>query len=123
MDDAHTPEVTTGEHTIPESGELHRLLVERVSDYAIFALDPRGHILTWNAGAERVTGYRPEEAIGKHFSIFYPPEDLAAGKPARDLQIAAKAGRVDDDEWRVRRDAPGSGPTCFSPHCATTTDT
>jgi PAS domain S-box-containing protein len=105
LDNAHTPEVAaTGEHAILESGELHRLLVERVSDYAIFALDPRGNILTWNAGAERLTGYRPEEAIGKHFSIFYPPEDLAAGKPARDLQIAAKAGRVDDDEWRVRKD-------------------
>lgn len=105
MDQRRTPEVAaTSEHAIFESGELHRLLVERVSDYAIFALDPRGYILTWNAGAERLKGYRPEEAIGKNFSIFYPPEDIAAGRPALDLEIAARTGRVEHNEWRVRKD-------------------
>ena len=105
MDERRRPAVAASvNNAVVDSGELHRLLVERVSDYAIFALDPRGHILTWNAGAERLKGYRPEEAIGKHFSIFYPPEDLAAGKPARDLEIAAKKGRIEEDEWRVRKD-------------------
>jgi PAS domain S-box-containing protein len=97
---------STGEHerTVVETGELHRLLVERVLDYAIFALDPRGYILTWNSGAERLKGYRPEEAIGKHFSIFYPQADLAAGKPARELEVATELGRVEDEGWRLRKD-------------------
>jgi PAS domain-containing protein len=64
----------------PSFGEdRFRLLVEAVRDYAIFMLDPEGRILTWNAGAERIKGYRAEEVIGKHFSMFYPPEDLQAG--------------------------------------------
>jgi PAS domain S-box-containing protein len=97
---------STDEHerNTVETGELHRLLVERVLDYAIFALDPRGYILTWNSGAERLKGYRPEEAIGKHFSIFYPQEDLAAGKPARELEVAMQDGRVEDEGWRLRKD-------------------
>src|SRR5262245_8104306 len=85
--------------------DLYRLLVEQVQDYAIFTLDPRGYILTWNIGAERLKGYRPDEIIGKHFSIFYPPEDIAVGKPARALEIAAAAGRVQDEGWRVRKDS------------------
>ena len=87
-----------------EAGDLHRLLVDRVLDYAIFALDPKGVILTWNAGAERLKGYRPEEIIGKHFSIFYPKEDLDNGKPERELEAAAKQGRIEDNGWRVRKD-------------------
>jgi PAS domain S-box-containing protein len=67
-------------------------------------LDPHGYILTWNAGAERLKGYRPEEIVGRHFSIFYPPNDLAAGKPARKLEIAIADGRVEDEGWRVRKD-------------------
>src|SRR4051812_34481404 len=64
-----------------ETGELHRLLVASVQDYAIFALDPSGYILSWNAGAERFKGYTADEVIGKHFSIFYPPEKLAERFP------------------------------------------
>ncbi len=85
-----------------ETGELHRLLVDRVRDYAIFALDLHGYVVTWNTGAERLKGYRREEIIGKHFSIFYPPE--AADKPARELEIAIGEGRVEDEGWRVRKD-------------------
>ncbi len=69
-----------------ETGELHRLLVESVDDYAIFALDPYGYILSWNAGAHRFKGYTAEEIIGKHFSIFYPPEKIAEGFPQFELK-------------------------------------
>ena len=84
--------------------EGFRLLVESVKDYAIFMLDPGGHVATWNAGAERIKGYKADEIIGKHFSIFYPPEDVAAGKPERELEIAAREGRFEDEGWRVRKD-------------------
>jgi PAS domain S-box-containing protein len=84
--------------------ELYRLLVESVKDYAIFALDPGGHIVSWNPGAERFKGYTASEIIGKHFSIFYPPEDLAARKPQIELEIAQSVGRLEDEGWRVRKD-------------------
>jgi PAS domain S-box-containing protein len=87
-----------------EAGDLHRLLVDRVIDYAIFALDPDGRILTWNAGAERLKGYTSEEIIGKHFSIFYPPESLAVDRPGEELEIAKATGRVEDEGWRLRKD-------------------
>jgi PAS domain S-box-containing protein len=83
---------------------LYRLLVEQVSDYAIFALSPDGTILTWNPGAERFKGYKPEEIIGRHFSIFYTPEDAAAGLPGRLLARAAKEGHARAEGWRVRKD-------------------
>jgi len=86
------------------SEERFRLLVERVQDYAIFMLDPEGCIASWNIGAQRIKGYSGEEAIGRNFSIFYPPEDVAAGKPARELRAAIADGRVEDEGWRVRRD-------------------
>jgi PAS domain S-box-containing protein len=87
-----------------EGSGLYRLLVESVRDYAIFALDPRGHILTWNAGAERLKGYKPNEVIGRHFSTFYPPEDIAADKPGMELREAASEGRFEDEGWRLRKD-------------------
>lgn len=87
-----------------ENDGLYRLLVESVHDYAIFALDPTGHILTWNAGAQRFKGYKADEIIGKHFSTFYTPEDLARGRPAEELEIAERDGRVEDEGWRVRKD-------------------
>jgi PAS domain S-box-containing protein len=85
-------------------GDLYRLLVDRVQDYAIFALDPSGRIVTWNTGAERLKGYTPEEAIGKHFSMFYTAEELAAGKPAWMLAEATRNGHVEDEGWRRRKD-------------------
>lgn len=87
-----------------ESGELHRLLVESVRDYAIFALDPGGFILSWNAGARRIKGYVAEEVIGKHFSIFYPRDLVVQGFPEFELRTAANTGRFEDEGWRVRKD-------------------
>ena len=84
--------------------ELYRLLVESVKDYAIFALDPNGYVVSWNPGAQRFKGYSASEIIGKHFSVFYPPEDLAARKPQIELEIAAEVGRLEDEGWRVRKD-------------------
>ena len=87
-----------------EIGELHRLLVESVQDYAIFALDPRGYVLTWNTGARRLKGYEAEDIIGRHFSIFYPPERVAEGFPDYELRVATRVGRFEDEGWRVRKD-------------------
>ena len=81
---------------------LYGLLVESVSDYAIFALDPTGHVLSWNAGAARLKGYKPEEIIGRHFSVFYPPEDVS--KTTWELDVAARDGRFEDEGWRIRKD-------------------
>ena len=87
-----------------ETGELYRLLVESVDDYAIFALDPDGYILSWNAGAQRFKGYTADEAIGKHFSIFYPREKIEEGFPEFELKEAARVGRFEDEDWRIRKD-------------------
>ena len=87
-----------------EAPGLYRLLVASVLDYAIFALDPTGHIRTWNAGAQRIKGYTPEEIIGQHFSIFYPPDKIAEGFPDYELEVAARDGRFEDEDWRVRKD-------------------
>ncbi|HXT16364.1 MAG TPA: PAS domain S-box protein [Gemmatimonadaceae bacterium] len=87
-----------------EIGDLHRLLVESVQDYAIFALDPAGYILSWNAGAERFKGYKAEEIIGKHFSIFYPRDLVEQGFPQFELLTAANTGRFEDEGWRIRKD-------------------
>ena len=84
--------------------EQLRLLVEAVHDYAIFMLEPDGRIKTWNAGAQRIKGYKASEIIGKHFSCFYSDEDNSSGKPQRELEIALRDGRVEDDGWRVRKD-------------------
>jgi len=87
-----------------ETGDLHRLLVDSIDDYAIFAIDPEGYILSWNAGAHRLKGYEPNEIIGKHFSIFYPPEENARGFPSFELREAARVGRFEDEGLRVRKD-------------------
>jgi len=87
-----------------ETGELHRLLVESVDEYAIFALDQDGYILSWNAGAQRFKGYTADEAIGKHFSIFYPRERIEEGFPEFELREAARVGRFEDEGWRLRKD-------------------
>jgi PAS domain S-box-containing protein len=79
-------------------------MVESVRDYAIFRLDPDGRVTTWNAGAERIEGYRAEEIIGKHFSIFYPPEAAKRGQAHVVLRMAVDQGRVEDEGWRIRKD-------------------
>lgn len=87
--------------TVPEQ---FRLLVESVSDYAIYMLDERGHVRSWNAGAQRIKGYTAEEIVGRHFSLFYLPEDVTAGRFERLLQHAAANGHVEDEGPRVRKD-------------------
>jgi len=84
--------------------EHFRLLVESVKDYAIFMLDPSGHVASWNAGARLIKGYSPEEIVGKHMSTFYCPEDRAAERPQKLLEIATLEGRVEDEGWRLRKD-------------------
>lgn len=84
--------------------ERYKLLVENVQDYAIFFMDANGYIQTWNKGAQKTKGYAPKDIIGKHFSIFYSPEDNKDRKPERELEIAKKIGRVEDEDWRVRKD-------------------
>ena len=93
-----------GEERLRQSEELFRLLVSSVQDYAIFMLDPGGHIISWNAGAQRIKGYEPEEIIGKHFSVFYPKEDVESRKPWRELDVATAYGSMEDEGWRVRKD-------------------
>ena len=93
-----------GKIALRRTEERFRLLVDAVQDYAIFMLDVQGHVSSWNTGAERIKGYTVSEIIGKHFSVFYPEEDLRAGKPERELVIAAKEGRFEDEGWRLRKD-------------------
>ncbi|MFM0061477.1 PAS domain-containing sensor histidine kinase [Paraburkholderia phytofirmans] len=81
----------------------YRLLIEAVQDYAIFMLDTAGNVTSWNPGAQRIKGYSPDEIVGRHFSLFYANEDVAAGKPAQLLAAAASRGRVEDEGWRVRK--------------------
>ena len=93
----------TADHALRESEARFRLLVESVVDYAIFMLDPDGKIVSWNAGAERLKGYRAEEVIGKHFSCFYLPEEAQFGAADEHLKAAAAAGRLEYDGWRLRK--------------------
>jgi PAS domain S-box-containing protein len=104
--------MTTG-HTTPTrrldknhlpSDEEFTLLVDAVEDYAIFLMSPAGVIRSWNRGAARIMGYDEVEVVGREFSLFYPPEDLAARKPQRELEDATRDGRVEDEGWRVRKD-------------------
>jgi PAS domain S-box-containing protein len=92
------------EEQLRSSEERFRLLVERVRDYAIFMLDPSGVVRSWNVGAKAIKGYLPEEIIGRHFSVFYSPQEQQAGKPAAQLEIALAEGRVEGEGWRVRKD-------------------
>jgi PAS domain S-box-containing protein len=87
-----------------ESERYFRLLVERVIDYAIFMLDPEGNVISWNSGAERIKGYKAKQIIGKHFSIFYAPDDREKGLPANALEIARKEKHFITEGWRVRKD-------------------
>jgi PAS domain S-box-containing protein len=89
---------------IKQSGRLYQLMVDSVNDYAIFMLDPTGHIASWNRGAQRIKGYTADEIIGRHFSTFYTPEDLATEKPRRELEIAVREGKYEEEGVRVRKD-------------------
>ncbi|KMO43551.1 histidine kinase [Methylobacterium tarhaniae] len=87
-----------------QSEQRFRLLIQGVQDYAIYMLDPRGHVTSWNRGAQRFKGYTDEEIVGEHFSRFYTEEDRASGLPARALRTAAEEGRFEAEGWRVRKD-------------------
>jgi PAS domain S-box-containing protein len=95
---------STAGGAVLESAGLYQLLVESVQDYAIFALDATGHVLSWNAGAQRLKGYTREEIVGQHFSVFYPEVDKVARKPEWELEVAGRDGRVEDEGWRIRKD-------------------
>jgi PAS domain S-box-containing protein len=97
-------QTNSGTEELRQSEDRFRLLVESVRTYAIFMLDPKGFVLTWNAGAERFKGYRAAEIIGQHFSRFYPPEALARGLPEHELEVAGDTGTFEDEGWRVRKD-------------------
>ncbi len=86
-----------------QTEDQFRLLVQSVGDYAIYLLDPTGQVGSWNIGAERIKGYRPEEIIGQHFSVFFTEEDRGRGEPERALEIAARDGRFEKEGWRVRK--------------------
>lgn len=92
------------EDSLRRSEERFRLLVDSVRDYEICTLDPRGTVLTWNGGAERLKGYTADEIVGRSFRLFYTPEDLAAGKCDLELDVAAREGRFEDEGWRLRKD-------------------
>lgn len=84
--------------------EIFQILVRTVRDYAIIVLDPAGNVISWNEGAERITGYHADEILGKSFTIFYPEERVAEGFPQHELDIASRDGRFEDENWRIRKD-------------------
>jgi PAS domain S-box-containing protein len=90
--------------TIEHGGRIYQLMVEAVRDYAIFMLDPKGYVASWNTGAERIKGYKASEIIGQHFSVFYSEEDIATDHPQRELEIALREGRFEEEGPRIRKD-------------------
>jgi len=92
------------EETLKQSEQQFRLLVQGVTDYAIYMLSPEGRVTNWNPGAQRIKGYAPNEVIGKHFSMFYTPEDREIGEPQRALETAVREGRFENKSWRLRKD-------------------
>ena len=91
------------EEALRQSDEKLRLMIASVHDYALYMLDPDGLVVSWNPGAEKITGYRADEIVGQHFSRFFGAEDRQAGKPARELEIA-RTGRFEEESWRIRKD-------------------
>jgi PAS domain S-box-containing protein len=96
------------EDKLRDSEQRFRLLVQGVTDYAIYMLSPEGIVTNWNSGAERIKGYSHDEIVGNHFSKFYLPDDQGAGAPARALATAAEVGRFEAEAWRLRKDGPTS---------------
>ena len=92
------------DEVLRENAEQLRLLLDGVKDYAIFMLDPAGNVTTWNQGAARIKGYKADEIVGRHFSFFYPLEDVQNGKPEQELETAIAEGRYEEEGWRIRKD-------------------
>jgi PAS domain S-box-containing protein len=84
--------------------ELLQLMVQAVTDYGIFRLDPDGYVSSWNDGARRIKGYEEADILGRHFSVFYPPEAVETGWPDHELRVAGREGRFEDEGWRLRKD-------------------
>lgn len=97
-------ELAAKEIALRESHENFSNAISSIKDYSILILDPQGKILTWNAGAERIKGYKASEVIGRSFAIFYPEEERAKGHPEELLRIAAREGRAEEESWRIRKD-------------------
>src|SRR6266566_5662976 len=89
---------------IKHGGRIYQLMIDSVRDYAIFMLDPNGHVASWNRGAQRIKGYTANEIIGQHFSVFYPHADVVAQKPQRELALATAEGRCEEEAIRIRKD-------------------
>ena len=98
------------QRALAESERRFRLLVQGVTDYALFMLDTKGCVTNWNTGAQRIHQYATDEIIGEHFSRFYPDEEQQRGEPARALRVASYEGKHRAEGWQVRRDEPRSGP-------------
>src|ERR1700730_13255169 len=92
------------EAVLKSSEEQFRLLVQGVTDYAIYMINPEGHVSNWNLGAQRIKGYLPHEIVGAHFSRFYTDQDQAASEPQKALAKATREGRFEKEGWRVRKD-------------------
>jgi len=102
--EAAIAELQSSQEALRRSEERFRLLVENVEDYAIFMLDPAGHVVSWNEGAERIQGYQVWEVLGEHFSVFYTEEDVERGLPEEELRVAAIEGHFEEEGVRVRKD-------------------
>ena len=96
--------IQRAQNELRHSEEQFRLLVDGVKDYAIFMLDQAGNVVSWNSGAEQIKGYLADEILGRHFSCFYPGEDIVSEKPERELASAVKDGRFEEEGWRLRKD-------------------
>ncbi len=105
--EATIAKLESNQQELRQSEERFRILVEGVSDYAIFMLGPDGRIVSWNEGAERIHGYEASEVIGGHFSVFYAEEDVERGLPEEELRVAAAEGRFEEEGFRVRKDGTG----------------
>src|ERR1700732_577013 len=92
------------EEKLRECEEKYQMLLDEVQDYAIFTLDPQGMVVSWNAGAERIKGYRGEQIIGHNFSCFFPPEEIKEGRPEELLRLTAITGRQEEQRMRIRKD-------------------
>ena len=92
------------EDALKQSEERLRMIIANIKDYSVITLDRLGHVTSWNGAAERIKGYRTDEVIGKHVSIFYTSDDVSIGKPTIELDTAIKSGRFEDDGWRIRKD-------------------